>query len=125
MEQMLIEKKAKFILDNKDKIIDNMASIKYELFLFLISDEEIIEDKNYNKINEILKNSSAKIKYIYKDAYYIIYALSAFIDRLPMENELKEDITKKLFRYIECFISMETKDKKCENVYKKQLRLSV
>ena len=34
-----------------------------------VVDNKIIEDKNYNKINEILKNSSAKIKYIYKECY--------------------------------------------------------
>ena len=30
--------------------------------------------------NEILNSNSSKITYIYKDAYYIIYALSSFID---------------------------------------------
>lgn len=118
---MSLEEKATFLQNNKDKIITNMSTIKYDLFLLLSNSEN--SEELVKKINKTLKKIDDKIVYMNIDVYYIIYTLMAFIDRLPGDANMKNESKANLFSYIEYF--MDKEKEKNEYLDRKQLRISL
>ncbi len=130
MEQNIIIEKAMYIVKNKDKLLNNMATIKYELFSLLNSNNSIENDENYLKIEKTLKNSDNNLSFMQNDAYYVIYALASFIDRLSIDETSKKQAKERLFKYIECLKIMDLEKQKQNNqnmnyLSKKELRMVI
>lgn len=111
MDKEKIEKeKVEFLIENKDLLICNFASINYMLFNILMSNEKLEKIEEYKQMLEVLNNKSIhEVKYI--EATEIIYYLSSILNKLCMSNKQKCSYRAKLYSYLNYFNEEKLNDK--------------
>lgn len=99
----IIKNKVKFIVENKDMIIENFGIISYPLFIVLTSDEDLSNIPEYKQLVTNLQNKTGlNNNYCYRgrDEKYIFDEILHFLDRIGVDLDEKAQIHSKLYRYV-------------------------